>query len=195
MVYKFLDKKTSGSGIKNENISNENELKNYKHIIRKFQKRKVHSSFIVNIWGADLADIQLIRKWNKGIRFLLCVIDIFSKYTWVISLKDKKAIWITNAFQKILDESNRKPNKIWVNKGSKFCNRWMKSWIEKNDIELYSIYNEGKSAAVKRFTITLKNKICKYMTLISKNVHIDKLDDIVNKTKYIIEQLKWSLFM
>ena len=78
----------------------------------------MHSSFTDNIWGADLADMQLISKFNKGIRFLLCVIDIFSKYTLVTTLKDKKGIIITNAFQKILDESNCKPNKIWLDKGS-----------------------------------------------------------------------------
>ena len=92
----------------------------HKRSIRKFEKRKVHSSFIDNIWGANLPDMQLLGKSNKAIRFLLCVIDIFSKYIRVIPLKDKKGITITNAFQKILDESNRKPNKIWVDKGSEF---------------------------------------------------------------------------
>ena len=86
-----------------------------KPIIRKFNKRKVHSPFIDNIWGADLADMQLISKFNKGFRFLLCFIDINSKYAWVIPLKDKKGITIANAFQKILKGINRKPNKIWVN--------------------------------------------------------------------------------
>ena len=84
----------------------------HKPIIKKFKKRKVHSSFIDNIWAADLANIQLISKFNKRIRFLLCDIDILSKYAWVIPLKGKRGIIIINAFQKILDESNRKPNKI-----------------------------------------------------------------------------------
>ena len=91
--------------------------------IRRCKKRKVHSTFIDNIWGADLADMQLISRFNKGFRFLLCVIDIHSKYAWVIPLKDKKGITITNAFQKVLDESKRKPNEIWVDKGSKVYNR------------------------------------------------------------------------
>ena len=73
-----------------------------------------------NIWGADLADMQLISKFNKGIRFLLSVFNIFSKYAWVIPSKDKKGITITNAFQKLLDESNRKPNKVWVIKAVNF---------------------------------------------------------------------------
>ena len=91
MVIIFLIINCFDSGIKNENISNKalaEEL--HKHIIRKLKKRKVHSLFIDNIWGADLADMQLISKFNKGIRFLLNVIDIFSKYGWVIPLKDKK---------------------------------------------------------------------------------------------------------
>ena len=103
----------------------------HKPIIRKLRKREVHSSFIDNIWGADLADMQLICKFNKGIRFLLFAIDIFSKYVSVIPLEDKKGIAITNAFQKILDESNRKPNKIWVDKGNEFYNKSIKSWLEK----------------------------------------------------------------
>ena len=84
----------------------------HKHIIRKFNKRKVYSTFKDNIWCADLADMQLISKFDKRFRFLLCVIDIFSKYAWVVPLKDKKGVSIVNAFQNTLKESNRKPNKI-----------------------------------------------------------------------------------
>ena len=84
--------------------------------------RKEHSSFIDNIWGAEFADMHLISKFNKRFRFLSCFIDIFSKHTWVIPLKDKKGIKITDTFQKILNDSNFKPNKIWVDKGSKFYN-------------------------------------------------------------------------
>ena len=155
-----------------------NYLKNYRN---QLSETLTKESILDNVWGADLADMQLISKFNKGIRFLLCVTIIFSKYAWVIPLKDKKGITITNAFQKILDESNRKPNKIWVDKGSEFYNRSMKSWLEKNDIEMYSTHNEGKSVVAERFIRTLKNKIYKYMTSISKTVCIDKLDDIVNK--------------
>ena len=92
----------------------------HKPIIRKFEKRKVHSSFIHNIWSTELPDMPLISKFNKGIHFLLCVIDIFSKYAWVILLKDKKIIPITNAFQKVLDESSHNPNKVCVEKDSEF---------------------------------------------------------------------------
>ena len=124
--------------------------------------------------------MQLISKFDKKIRFPLCVIDIYSKYASV-SLKDKKRITITNAFQKMLDEPKRKPNKIWVDNDSEFYNRSMKSWLKKNAIEMYSIHNEGKPVVAERFVTTLKNKIYKYMTSVSKNVYIDKLDDIANK--------------
>ena len=102
--------------------------------------------------------MQLISKFNKGFRTLLCVIDFYSKYAWVIPLKDKKGITITNDFQKNLKESHRKPNKIWVDKVSEFCNMSVKSWLEKNDIEMYPTHNKGKSVIAERFIRTLRNK-------------------------------------
>ena len=130
----------------------------HKPIIRKFEKRKVYSSFRDNIWGADLADKQLLSRFNKGFRFLLCFIDIFSKCAWVIPLKDKKGISIVNAFRKILKESNRKPNKIWVDKESKFYTNSFKKWLRDNDIEIYSTNNEEKFVNAERFIKTLKKK-------------------------------------
>ena len=103
--------------------------------------------------------MQLISKLNKGFRFLLCVIDIYSKYAWVVPLKYKKGVSIVNAFQSILNKSNRKSNKIWVHKGSEFYNRSTKSWLEKNDIEMYLPHNEGKFVVAERFIRTIKNKI------------------------------------
>ena len=119
MVYKFFDsevaspdKKSIGSGPKHVNtkITTQNEQladELHKPIIRKLKKRKVYSAFKDNIWGVDFADMQLLSKYNKGIRFLLCVIDIFSKYAWVVPLKDKKGISIVKAFQIILKQSKR----------------------------------------------------------------------------------------
>ena len=194
MVYKFFDKKsdsladksTKGSGVTaltNKSVSQNQQLAKelHKPIIRKFKKRKVHAAFKDDIWGADLADMQLISKFNKRVRFLLCVIDIFSKYTWVVPLKDKKCVSIVNESQSILKQSNRKPNKIWVDKGSESYNTSFKKWLQDNDIIMYSTHNEGKSVVAKRFIRTIKNKIYKYMASISKNVYIDKLDDMVNE--------------
>ena len=181
MVYKFFDSEVSGSGAKliPENKQLANEL--HKPIIKKFEKRKVYSTFKDNIWGVDLADMQLLSKYNNRIRFLLCVIDIYSKYAWVVPLKDKKGISIVKAFQSILKQSNKIPNKIWVDKGSEFYNAYFKKWLRDNDIVTYSTHNEGKSVIAERFIKTLKSKIYKYMTSISKNVYIDKLDDIVDE--------------
>ena len=180
MVYKFFDKKSTSSCIANEpNYKLANEL--HKPIIRKVKKRKLYSGFRDNIWGADLCDMQLISKFNEGFRFLLCVIDMFSKYAWVVPLKDKKSISIVNAFQKILGKSERKPHKIWVDKGSEFYNNSFKKWLKDNDNDMHSIHDEGTSVVAERFMRTLKNKIYKYMTAISKNAYIDKLDDIVNE--------------
>ena len=162
MIYKFFDKKSKGIGVANIEITPQNQQlaeELHKPIIRKFEKRKVYAAFKDNIWDADLADMQLLNKYNKGIRFLLCVIDIFSKYAWVVPLKDKKGVSTVTAFQSILKQSNRKPNKKWV--------------------VIYSTNNEGKSVVAEGFIRTLKSKIYKYMTSISKNVYIDKLDDIV----------------
>ena len=125
--------------------------------------------------------MQLISKFNKGFRFLLCVSDIFSKYAWVAPLKDKNGVSIVDAFQKISKESNRKPNKIWVDKGSEFCNNSFKKCLKDNDIAMYSTHNEGKSVVVERFVSTLKTKTYKYMTSVLKNVYIDKLDDMVGE--------------
>ena len=150
-----MDKKSISSGVTNnktkQNLQLAEEL--HKQIINKFKKRKVYSGFKDNIWGANLANMQLISKFNKGFRFLLCIIDIFSKYAWVVPLKDKKGVSIVNVFQKILKESDRsetrskerKPNKIWVDKGSEIYNSSFKKWLKNNDIEMYSIHNEGKS--------------------------------------------------
>ena len=100
MVYRFFDKNSQGRRlVKNkENIQLANEL--HKPIIKKFKKRKVYSSFRDNIWGVDLADMQLLSKFNKGFRFLFCVIDIFSKYAWVIPVKDKKVYVLLMHFRK-----------------------------------------------------------------------------------------------
>ena len=110
MVYKFFDKKSSsGSGVASEpNYQLANGL--HRQIIRKFKRRKVYSSFRDNIWGVDLADIQSLSKYKKGIRYLLCAIDLFSKYALVVPLKDKTGIAVVNVFQKMISKG-RKPNK------------------------------------------------------------------------------------
>ena len=106
----------------------------------------------------------------------MCEIDLFSKYEWVVPLKGKRGITIINAFQKIILKG-RKLNQIWVDQGSEFYNKIFKIFLKLNNIEMYSTYNEGKSVVAERFIRTLKNKIFKHMTAISKNVYFDVLDD------------------
>ena len=101
----------------------------HKPVIKKFNKRKVFSQFKDNIWGVDLVDMQSLSKKNKGIKYLLCAIDLFSKYAFVVPLKDKKGISIVNVFNRIIKQSNRKPNKIWVDQESEFYNRVFKKWL------------------------------------------------------------------
>ena len=196
MVYKFFDKKSIGSGFardttKSSSLMLADEL--HKPVIKKFNKRKVYSQRKDNIWGVDLADMQSLSKKNKGIKYLLRVIDLYRKYAFVIPLKDKKGISIVNASDKIIKQSKRKPNKIWVDQGSEFYNRILKKWLSDNDIIMYSIFNEGKSVVAERFIRTLKNKLYKHMTASGKNVYYDVLDNVVseyNNTKHSTIKMK-----
>ena len=125
--------------------------------------------------------MQSLSRKNKGIKYLLCAIDLYSKYAFVIPLKDKKGINIVNAFNKIIKQSNRKPNKLWADQGGEFYNNVFEKWLSDNDINMYSTYNEGKLVVAERFIRTLKNKLYKHMTAPGKNVYYDVLDDVVNK--------------
>ena len=125
--------------------------------------------------------MQLLSRQNKGIKYLLCVIDLFSKYAFVVPLKDKKGTSVVKGFEKIVNESGRQPNKIWVDQGSEFYNKTFKNWLMSEGIEMYSTYNEGKSVVTERFIRTLKNKLYKHMTAIGKNVYWNVLDDVVDK--------------
>ena len=178
-----------GSGIKKETTKSSSlerisliladEL--HKPAIKKFNKRKVYSQFKDNICGIDLADMQSLCKKNKDIKYLLCAIDLYSKHAFVVPLKDKKGISVTNEFNKIIKQCGRKPNKIWVDQGGEFYNHVFKRWLSRNNIIMYSTYNEGKSVAAERFIRTLKNKLYKHMMATGKNVYYDVLDDIVNE--------------
>ena len=123
--------------------------------------------------------MQSLSKNNKGIKYLFCAIDLFSKYAFVVPLKDKKGISIVNAFNKTIKQSNRKPNNKWVDQGSEFYNHVFKKWLSDNDIIMYSTFNEGKSVVAERFIRTSKNKLYKHMRATGENVYYDVLDDVV----------------
>ena len=109
--------------------------------------------------------MQSLSRKNKGIKYLLCAIDLYGKYVFVIPLKDKKGISIVNTFNKIIKQSNRKPN---IDQGEEFYNNIFEKWLSDNDINMYSTYNEGKSLVAERFIRTLKNKLYKQMRLLVK---------------------------
>ena len=169
IVYIFFDKKISGETVKTKIISNrELEEELHKPIIRKFNKRKIYSPFV----DKTLAPIWQICNWE----------DLGFCYVLLRFMVNMHGLFLKRyAFQKIIDESNRKPNKMWVDKGSEFYNRSMKSLLQNGDIDMYSTHNEEKSVVAETIIRALENKIYKCMTSISKNVNIDKLDDIMNK--------------
>ena len=133
----------------------------------------MYSSFKDNICGVDLADMQLISKYNKGIRYLLYAIDLFSKYAFVVSLKDKKGTTIVNAFQSILENEKESQIKHGLIKVVSLTTSLLKIWLKDNNIEMYSTHNEGKSVVAERFIRTLKIKLYKNMTAIPKKVYFD----------------------
>ena len=139
MVYKFFDKKSSGGAIKAKpNYQLANEF--HRQIIRKFKRRKVYSSFRDNIWGVDLADMQSLNQYNKGIKYLLCAIDLFSKYAWLFLWKTKEEVVLLMHFK---ISNGRKPNKVWVDQGGEFYNNLFKRFLKTNNIEMYSKYDDG----------------------------------------------------
>ena len=167
MVYKFFDKISSGNGavtlLANKSVTEPNyQLANELHrqIIIKFKRRKVFSSFRDDIRAVDLADMQSVTKYNKGIKYLLRAIDLFSKYAWVVPLKDKREITVINAFQKTISKG-RKTDKIWVDQGGESYNNLFKRFLKISNIEMYSAYNEGKSVVAEKFIRTLKKKVFK----------------------------------
>ena len=144
----------------------------HKSVRRKFERRRVLVSGIDKIWAADLADMKAFFKFNQGFNFLLLVIDIFSKYGWIIPLKNKEGKTVASALKTIFKE--RKPEKMWVDKGKEFYNKDVKELIE-----LYSTENEEKSSVVERWIRTMKEKMWKYFTDNNTNHYVDILPDLV----------------
>ena len=146
----------------------------HKPIIRKFERRRVLVNGIDKIWAADLVDMREFSKFNKGVKYLLAVIDIFSKYGWLIPLKDKTGEAVASALKTIFKE--RKPEKMWVDKGKEFYDKDVKELVE-----LYSTENEEKSSVVERWIKTMKEKMWKYFTANSTNVYLNQLSELVKE--------------
>ena len=129
---------------------------------------------IDKIWAADLADMKALSKENEGVNFLLLVIDTFSKYGWIVPLKNKKAQTIVKALKEIFKESGRRPNKLWTDKGTEFFNKDVKDLVY-----LYATENEEKSSIAERWIRTMKENMFKYFTDNNTNKYIDVLPDLV----------------
>ena len=145
----------------------------HKPVTKKFPRRKVYVSGVDKIWAADLVDVKTFSKFNGGIKYLLAVIDIFSKYGWMVPLKDKTGRSVAAALKRIFKE--RKPTKMWVDKGKEFYNKDVQALIE-----LYSTENEEKSSVVERWNRTMKEKMWKYFSANSTRKYIDVLDQMVD---------------
>jgi hypothetical protein len=143
-------------------------------VVHHFRKRTVYVSGIDEIWAADLVDMQSFAKDNDGVKYLLTVIDVFSKYGWIVPLNDKSGKSTAAGFMKIFT-SGRKPGKVWVDKGREFYNKDVKKLVE-----LYSTENEEKSCVVERWNRTMREKMFKYFTANSTRRYIDVLNEMVN---------------
>jgi len=143
-------------------------------VVHHFRKRTVYVSGIDEIWAADLVDMQSFAKDNDGVKYLLTVIDVFSKYGWIVPLNDKSGKSTAAGFMKIFT-SGRKPGKVWVDKGREFYNTDVKKLVE-----LYSTENEEKSCVVERWNRTMREKMFKYFTANSTRRYIDVLNEMVN---------------
>ena len=149
-------------------------------ITRNFRKKRVISYGIDKIWAADLVEMQKHSKWNKGFKYLLMVIDVFSKYGWIVPLKDKKTESVSLAFDYIFKKSKRKPEKLWPDKGSEFISKHFKDFLKRNNIMLYHTQNEEKSSVVERWSRTMKNRMWKMFSTNNNTVYWDKLDKLLD---------------
>ena len=159
MVYRFFDKKTRSRPNINEVLAQELQ----KTDIKNFKRREVHARVNDNIWAVDFAEMRSLSLKKWGVKYLLCVIDSFTKYVWIKPLKDKKAKIVLHSFIGIVNKSERKPNQLWFDQGRTFCNNLLRKCLDDNDILMHSTHNEGKSLVSERF-IKLWRVKCKMKT-------------------------------
>ena len=164
-----------GMGVWSNQLANEL----HKPVRRRFDKRSVFAKQVDDIWAADLVDMSLFFRSNKGYEYLLTVIDVYSKYGWIVPLKTKTGKEVAQAFRKLF--SNGHPSRLWTDKGTEFYNRQLKGVLEANDVMLYSTENEEKSSVVERWDRTMKNIMWKYFTANNTQKYIDVLPTMVDK--------------
>ena len=152
----------------------------HKPVRRKFQRRRTIVGGLDHQWQADLIDVQKLKKNNKGNVFLLTCIDVFSKYAWVVPLKDKTGGALVRAFRAIF-ASGRKPLKLQTDKGTEFKNRLMQKLLREENIDFFTTENEDiKAAVVERFNRTLKERLWRYFTKTKDTRYLDVLPNVVD---------------
>ena len=174
-------------GLNNEPTNFTNQL------TRNFSKRSVISNGIDEIWAVDMVDMQKFSEWNKGVKYLVMVIDLFSKYGWIKPLRDKRSETVSKAFDEMFETSKRKPKILWSDKGSEFISKHFKEFLKKKDIKIYHTENEKKSNVVERWNKTIKNKMWKMFSANNNTVYWDKIDKLVddyNKTRHSSIKIK-----
>ena len=167
---------TIGGGIQWTN-NMANEL--HKPVRKKFLKRFVFVRHVDDIWGADLVELPTLSKKNSGFRYILMVIDVFSKYGWSIPLKTKTGKEVANALRTIFKEN--KPAKLWVDKGREFYNKDVSTLLKKNDIEIYSTNNDEKCSVVERWNRTIKTQLWRYFSANGTQKYTDILQPLIDK--------------
>ena len=133
------------------------------------------------IWAADLVDMQSFSRTNKGYKYILMIIDVFSKYGWAVPLRTKTGAEVTRAFAELWKHHQKPPQKLWTDKGKEFYNKPMKDLLKKHHVHIYSTENEEKSSVVERWNRTIKRIMWKYFTANNTNKYIKVLPDIVHK--------------
>jgi len=152
----------------------------HKPIRKKFKKRHVFASGVDAIWAADLVDMQSFSRTNKGYKYILMIIDVFSKFGWAILLKTKTGLEVTKAFQNLW-KTQSPPQKLWTDKGKEFYNKPMRELLKKNNVSLYSTENEEKSCVVERWNRTIKRIMWKYFTANRTRNYINVLPAMIEK--------------
>ena len=150
----------------------------HKPIIRKFTKRRVFVKGVDEIWAADLVEMGKFSEWNKGIKYLLMVIDVFSKFGWIEPLQNKKGETVAAAFEKIF-KSGREPRLLWTDKGKEFYNKNVNQLLSRKNIKLYSTENEEKSSVAERFNRTIKQRMWKMFSVNNNTIYYDKIDELL----------------
>ena len=153
----------------------------HKPVRKHFKKRRVISKHVDDIWAADLVDMQYYSRTNKGFKYILMIIDVFSKYGWAVPLKNKTGAEIVRAFSEIWTSGQKPPKYLWTDKGKEFDNKLFRKLLEKKNVHMYWTENEEKSSVVERWNRTIKSKMWKYFTKNRTGVYINILPEIITK--------------